>query len=184
MHHLSEKLDHELQIDAVAKVKKCVSFKQTKPKLKAEFPGPTGGSQHPPLPLRPPPNLQLNFKHLLCVQRSFFQMVISFLFFWKTFSYMLVLGNIKTNVLIASSKYPVKYLKLFFAPVNVELTVLSTLTSQILIVFFAPKNSPFATFVLPNLNIILSKYCVIKIFHIVSAPIFFVLSYVLHNGSK
>ena len=54
MHHLSEKLDHELEIDAVAKVKKCVSFNQTKPKLNAEFPGPTGGLTAPAPPSPPP----------------------------------------------------------------------------------------------------------------------------------
>ena len=55
-----------------------------------------------------------------------------------------------------SSKYPVKYLELFFVSTNFEMNILSTLTSQVFTGFFvAPQNSSFATFVLLNFNTII-----------------------------
>ena len=49
-----------------------------------------------------------------------------------------MLGNIKTSGLITLSKYPIKYLELVFISANVEINILSTLTFQTSIVFFAP----------------------------------------------
>ena len=48
----------------------------------------------------------------------------------KVLTYLLILGNIKTNGHIISSKYSIKYLKLSFFSINFETTVLSTLMSQ------------------------------------------------------
>ena len=47
-------------------------------------------------------------------------------------TYLLTLDNIKTNGLITLSKYLIKYLELNFVSINFEITILSTLTSQIL----------------------------------------------------
>ena len=55
----------------------------------------------------------------------------------NVFTYSLILGIIKTNGLIALPKYLIKYLKLVFDSINFEITILSTLTSQIFIGFFA-----------------------------------------------
>ena len=52
-------------------------------------------------------------------------------------TYPFILSNIKINGLITLSKYQIKYLQLVFVPINFELTILSILTSQIFIVFFA-----------------------------------------------
>ena len=46
----------------------------------------------------------------------------------KVLRYPLILGNIKTNGRITSSKYPIKYYKLFFASINFEINILSTST--------------------------------------------------------
>ena len=48
-------------------------------------------------------------------------------------TYPLILGNIKTNGLITSSKYPIKYLESVFVLINFETNMLSTLTSRIFI---------------------------------------------------
>ena len=55
-------------------------------------------------------------------------------------TYSISLGNIKNNGLITLSKYSIKYLELVFALTNFEITILSTLTSQILITFLASQN--------------------------------------------
>ena len=52
-------------------------------------------------------------------------------------TYLLILGIIKTHGLIVLSKYPIKYLELVFVLTNFEITILSTLTSQIFIDFSA-----------------------------------------------
>ena len=52
-------------------------------------------------------------------------------------TYPLILSNIKTNGLIYLSKNPIKYLQTVFVSPNFEITILSILTSQIFIVFFA-----------------------------------------------
>ena len=91
-------------------------------------------------------------------------------------TYPLILGNIKTNGLITSSKYPIKYLESVFVLINFETNMLSTLTSRIfifsvlfilfyfihfiylfiyLIIFLHHKISSFTTFVLPKLKIII-----------------------------
>ena len=49
----------------------------------------------------------------------------------------LVLGIIKTNGPRTFAKYPIKYLELVFVSTNFEMTILSTLTSQIFVDFFA-----------------------------------------------
>ena len=49
----------------------------------------------------------------------------------------LILGIIKTNGLIDLSTHPIKYLELVFVLTNIEIIILSTLTSQISIGFFA-----------------------------------------------
>ena len=99
-------------------------------------------------------------------------------------TYPLILGNIKTNGLITSSKYPIKYLESVFVLINFETNMLSTLTSRIfifsflfilfysfylfiylfnyLIIFLHHKISSFTTFVLPKLKIIiLLKFVII-----------------------
>ena len=55
-------------------------------------------------------------------------------------TYPPILGIIKTNGLIALSKYPIKYLELVFALSNFEATILSTLTSQTFIGLLQHKN--------------------------------------------
>ena len=47
-------------------------------------------------------------------------------------TYPLILSIIKTNGLIVLCKYPIKLLELVFLLTNFEITVLSTLTYQIL----------------------------------------------------
>ena len=54
----------------------------------------------------------------------------------KVLRYPLILGNIKTNGLIISSKYPIKYLELFFVSTNFEMTISLTSISQIFIGLF------------------------------------------------
>ena len=49
----------------------------------------------------------------------------------------LILGIIKTNGLIDLSTHPIKYLELVFVLTNIKIIILSTLTSQISIGFFA-----------------------------------------------
>ena len=51
----------------------------------------------------------------------------------KVLSYPLILDNIKINGLITLSNYPIEYLELVFLLINFEMTILSTLTSQIFI---------------------------------------------------
>ena len=82
----------------------------------------------------------------------------------KGLTYPLILSNIKTNGLTTLPKNPIKYLESFFVLIKLEITILSTLTSWLFIGLFVPQNSSFATFVLPNLNIILSKKNVSLIF--------------------
>ena len=45
---------------------------------------------------------------------------------------------VKINGLITLSKYPIKYVELVFVSTNFEITILSSLTSQILTGYFAP----------------------------------------------
>ena len=52
-------------------------------------------------------------------------------------TYSLIFSIIKTNGLIALSKYPIKYLKLVFVSINFEVTMLLTLTPQICIGYFS-----------------------------------------------
>ena len=53
-------------------------------------------------------------------------------------TYPLMLGIIKTNGIIALSNFiPIKYLELVFVLTNFQITILSTLESQIFIGFFA-----------------------------------------------
>ena len=104
-------------------------------------------------------------------------------------TYPLILGNIKTNGLITSSKYPIKYLESVFVLINFETNMLSTLTSRIfifsvlfillfiyLIIFLHHKISSFTTFVLPKLKIIIlwnlslfSQFC----YYLLILPLFF-----------
>ena len=87
------------------------------------------------------------------------------------------LGNIKTNCLITSSKYLVKYLELFFVSINFEISILSTSASQIFIFSYTIKVF-FATFASPNLNIIiLSKNDVDFIFQLIDTNIFLKMFY-------
>ena len=50
--------------------------------------------------------------------------------------YRLVLGIIKTNGLMVLSKHPIKFLELVFVLTNFEVTILSTLTSQMFMGLF------------------------------------------------
>ena len=55
---------------------------------------------------------------------------------WNALTYLLPLGNIKTNGLITLSNYPIKYLELVFVSTYFEMTILSTLTSGFFFFFF------------------------------------------------
>ena len=63
-----------------------------------------------------------------------------------------MLGNIKADGLKTLSKYPIKYLELVFVSINFEITILSTSSSKIFIVFLYYK-----TFLTR-----FQRYCVIK----------------------
>ena len=89
------------------------------------------------------------FKSTILVQmvlyfsNSFFSSVIckdiNLLFFsLNVLTYPLISENIKTNGLINSFKYPIKYLELFLVSVKFEISILSTLTSQIFIGSLSP----------------------------------------------
>ena len=73
----------------------------------------------------------------------------------------LILGNTKTNGLITLSKYLMKYLELVFVSSNLEITILSTLTSQMFIGIFFHHKFFFCYFCLAKSHyyhiIILSK---------------------------
>ena len=61
-------------------------------------------------------------------------------------TYPLILGIIKTNGLIPLSNFiPIKYLELVFVLTNFEITILSTLSSQILTGFL--KNKTFLFYI-------------------------------------
>ena len=68
--------------------------------------------------------------------------------------YSLILGAIKTNGLITSSKYPITSLELIYVLTNFEMTILSTLTLKFLLAFLHHK-IPVVTFVVPTLKIII-----------------------------
>ena len=75
--------------------------------------------------------LVLYFSNSLSISiRKNVQLLSLFLFlspsFFENFTYPLNLGNIKTDVLIISSKYPIKYLELLLVSINFETTALST----------------------------------------------------------
>ena len=55
-------------------------------------------------------------------------------------TYTLILGIININGLIALPKYPIKYLEIVSVLTNLEMTILSTLISQIFIRIFAASN--------------------------------------------
>ena len=74
----------------------------------------------------------------LIIQEENNLLILSLSFLYFNFTYPLILDNIKTNGLINLSKYPTKYLELFFVATNFEiLNILPALTSQIFVVFFA-----------------------------------------------
>ena len=54
----------------------------------------------------------------------------------KALTYPLILGNIKTNGFITSSKYSIKYLEWVFASINFDVTTLLILKCQIFTNFF------------------------------------------------
>ena len=71
---------------------------------------------------------------------SFIRKDINFFFFnLKCLKYPLILVNIKTNGVITLSKYLIKYLELVFVSTNFEMTIFSTLKSQIFIGFLQHK---------------------------------------------
>ena len=70
------------------------------------------------------------------------------IFSLKVLTYTLILGNIKTNGLITTTKNPLVYYEIFFIPITFEVTILSTLTFNII-------KYLLGFFVSPNLNIIL-----------------------------
>ena len=74
----------------------------------------------------------------------------------KVLTNPLILGNTKTNDLVTLSKYSIKYLELVFAVTNFGITILSTITSQIYFGFLEQWIFSLATFVSPNLNILIS----------------------------
>ena len=74
----------------------------------------------------------------------------------KVLTNPLILGNTKTNDLVTLSKYSIKYLELDFAVTNFGITILSTITSQIYFGFLEQWIFSLATFVSPNLNILIS----------------------------
>ena len=67
-------------------------------------------------------------------------------FIFNLLIHLPIVGNIKTNGLITSSKYSIKYLELFFVSTNFEMNISSILTSQVFTGFFvAPQNFSFTT---------------------------------------
>ena len=68
---------------------------------------------------------------------SYIQKEINLLSFLtlNVLTYPLILGIIKSNCLIALSKYPIQYLESVFVLTNFEITILSTLIFQIFIGF-------------------------------------------------
>ena len=62
----------------------------------------------------------------------------------KVLTYPLILGNINTDGIITSSKYPIEYLELVFVLISFEATIVPTLTNKstninnitLLIIFF------------------------------------------------
>ena len=73
----------------------------------------------------------------------------------KFVTYSLVLGIIKINDLIKSSKHPYEHLNPFFIWTDSESIVLLTSISQISIDFIAPWNSSFFTSILPKFTILI-----------------------------
>ena len=53
-------------------------------------------------------------------------------------TYPLILSNINTNGYVTLPKYQIKHLELFFVSTDFEMIILSALTSQIFIGFYAP----------------------------------------------
>ena len=61
------------------------------------------------------------------------------IFSLKVLTYPLILGNMKSNGLITSSKYPFRYLGLLFVSINFVTTILSISPSKFLLVFLHHK---------------------------------------------
>ena len=55
----------------------------------------------------------------------------------KVLTYPLILGNINTDGIITSSKYPIEYLELVFVLISFEATIVPTLATRIVIGFLA-----------------------------------------------
>ena len=116
-------------------------------------------------------SLQSWSKYFLCFCNSLSSYIrkdINFLFLplspsliFNVLIYQVILGNIKTNSFIPSSKYVIKYLELFFVSTNVELAIFINIKIPNFYHFFAPCNSSFATFISPSLHIIIlsKKFC-------------------------
>ena len=82
------------------------------------------------------------FYNFLKASHHFYQKNINLFCLLSTLNvstYPLILGIIKTNDFTALSKYLIKYLELVFALTNFEMTILSTLTSEIFIGFLQHK---------------------------------------------
>ena len=71
-------------------------------------------------------------------RHEFIILTLTSTFIFKSFGIQFISGNTETNGLITLSKHPIKYLKLLFASINFEMTILSTLTSQFFNGLFAP----------------------------------------------
>ena len=85
----------------------------------------------------------------LCISNNFLSYILkdfNLLFLSSTLkflTYPVILDIIKANGLVALSEYQIKYLELVFVLTSFEITVLSTLTSQIFIGSFAADTSIF-----------------------------------------
>ena len=100
------------------------------------------------------PQTSKAFSSVFSILKCYFKWIFTFLIdFHRVYpmtllKYLLILGNIKTNGVITSSKYRIKYLELFNVSINFYITILSTSTSQIFIGFFGTIKFFFCYFYL------------------------------------
>ena len=95
----------------------------------------------------------------------------------------ITLGNIKNNGrIITSYKYRTKYLESFFVSIKIQITLLSTLTSQAFAVFLRHK---IFLLLLLSCQILTFFYSIknifIKVFYLINRDIFQIISYSCSN---
>ena len=90
-------------------------------------------------------------------------------------TYPLIFGIIKTNSLITLATYLIKYLTLVFVLINFEITMLSTSTSQVFIVFL--QTFLLLLFSLQISTLLNYQKKIAIIFYLIDASIFLKISY-------